>query len=424
MPPAPSRTIAVDFEHWRVVLRDEWLRRYGSPHFEPSRARYELMNKAIPYARQVEPRQHLTFDRAQIVLANEVFPEAAMADPLADLEVWNEWSSGIRAFPYPGRFSRLGLVAQEGKTTATSSVGVLGEIVAGLFAQTAISPKVLVRVVRRWPDFIFYTDDERYSFVEAKAFTMKQEPHAKDVIPTGLDERVQASLLGECAHQAVQQLNADPSIKVWGAFTAIRRISPFALSVTFVEFDCEHHRRTATTPREPPQAVITGLAQRALSMAAAELAPYQLQRLQTTRRTDNRVDVERKLVDHAQRFVPDLLAQAGPKDVVMESRPHVEAEIEHLVRSATVPELDEGKQFFTARALAAQGQTAPVRIVGDSLIQVVDLPREVIERLDQSWSPGRWSDASKPYEPMGPRAWRFGGAVYMVEDGASTADHP
>lgn len=413
MSPLPSAHLTVDFEHWRVELHDEWLTRFGSPHFEPSRARSELLTRVVRHGVQQGGRHTLRFDRAQIIVANEVFPEAAMADPLADLEVWNEWSSGVRAFPYPGRFSRLGLVTQEGKTSATSSVGVLGEIMAGLFAQAGISPTVLVRVVRRWPDFI-YTIGDRYAFVEAKAFTMRSEPGNEHLIPNGLGSRVQAPLLSECAHQAVLQLNADPAISVWGAFTAIRRIDPFELSVTFVEFDCGEHRRYSRLDRTLPQAVITGVAQRALSMAATRLAPQQLQQLQTLRRTNLREEVERQLVTLAQPFADSVLFEAGPQSAVDRSRGDVRDEIAHLARLATVPEQDEGRQFFAARALAAQGQAALVRAVGNDLIQVVDLSHTEIKSCDALWRPHAWESAVAPYSPLGPRAWRFGGLVYMV----------
>ena len=36
----------------------------------------------------------------------------------------------------------------------------MGEIMTGLFAQAGIAPWVLVRVIRRWPDFILYLRDE------------------------------------------------------------------------------------------------------------------------------------------------------------------------------------------------------------------------------------------------------------------------
>src|ERR1041385_3236587 len=162
--------IDVNFEHWRLALPDALLVRYGSPHFDPSTAGKELAKYAIGQVSKIS--SHSTnFHNEQILCANEAFPEAAVADPLADLDVWDEWRSGIRCFPYPGRFSRLGITSQEGKTSSPSSVGVLGEIMAGLYSQAAISPWIIVRVIRRWPDFIFYLSmSDKYAFVESKAF--------------------------------------------------------------------------------------------------------------------------------------------------------------------------------------------------------------------------------------------------------------
>jgi hypothetical protein len=51
----------------------------------------------------------LQFHEAQILRGNEAFPEAAVADPVADLEVWDEWRSGLRdlsspaPYPLPGK---------------------------------------------------------------------------------------------------------------------------------------------------------------------------------------------------------------------------------------------------------------------------------------------------------------------------------
>jgi len=96
---------------------------------------------------------------------------------------------------------------------------------AGLYAQAGIAPWVLVRVIRHWPDFIFYTGDDRYAFVEAKAYTGEVNEQNG-----GLWTQIPGDLLSECLMDAVQQLNADPFVKVWGAFTYIEQISPFRLS--------------------------------------------------------------------------------------------------------------------------------------------------------------------------------------------------
>jgi hypothetical protein len=160
--------IHVSFQHWCHVFSDKALIRYGSPHFDSHSAGQALRQEVVDRASQVEDVA-LQFSEEAILCANEAFPEAAVADPLADLEIWDEWSTGVRSFPYPGKYGRLGIQTQGPKTSSPASVGVIGEIMAGLFAQQGVAPWVLVRVIQKWPDFIFAEHDERYAFVEAKA---------------------------------------------------------------------------------------------------------------------------------------------------------------------------------------------------------------------------------------------------------------
>jgi hypothetical protein len=72
------------------------------------------------------------------------------------------------------------------------------EIMGDLFAQQGVAPWVLVRVIQKWPDFIFAEHDRRYAFVEAKAST---QPLPSS---TGLMGRVAPARLEECLVEAVQ----------------------------------------------------------------------------------------------------------------------------------------------------------------------------------------------------------------------------
>jgi hypothetical protein len=215
-----------EFRHIRYEIDDADLIKYGSPHFDAVTAGKHLKERLKNFGQKVTSfRGELS--RAHVLCGNEAFPEAAVSDPVADLELWDEWRSGTRVFPYPGRYSRLAIQTQGHKISSPSSVGVLGEIVAGIFAQAGIAPWVLVRVVRRWPDFIFATRDAHYAFVESKAFTLDGDDS---------EERRTDSTLGECLVDAVQQMNADAYVRVWLAFTVVRRISPeIELGVTFYE---------------------------------------------------------------------------------------------------------------------------------------------------------------------------------------------
>ena len=407
----PSQYVDVAFQHWRVELEDDWLIRFGSPHYE-SRAKNELFERCKAHGVPVTGSSiRLRFPRSQILLANEVFPEAAVADPLADLEIWDEWNSGIRVFPYPGQYSRLGLVTQQGKTSAPSSVGVLGEIMAGLFAQAYIAPWPLVRVVRYWPDLIFYSSREgRYSFVEAKASTGELGGYAP-----GLPRRVPATLLGECALYAVQQINSDPWVKVWGAFTVVTSISPFHLTVTFVEFDATQGRRPDISRRMMPHAVVTGLASRALVLAAQRMSPEDLSGLQPRKR-HYRMDAVRRLTHEARKHIEYLLIKAGPETAVSNSRAAIESEIEKLAATATVPQDQEreGRHFFEARRDAAQGAIAPIRAVGGQMINVRDLRDQEVEEIERGWHAEWETAAASARDGDGQEAWRFGGSLYWL----------
>ena len=253
--------IDVSFEHWAYELPEELLVRYGSPHFDENSAGRALSLEVKRDATRVTSHS-MVFQSSQILCGNEAFPEAAVADPIADLEVWHDWRSGIRAFPYPGRYGRLGIRRQEAKTSSPSSVGVLGEIMVGLYSQAGISPWIIVRVIRRWPDFIFYTEATgRYAFVEAKAFTQESSGRS------GLSVRIPDALLGECLVKAVHQTNADPFVTVWGSFTDIVQVAPMRLLVTFLELNPPSSKLDFDLPRFLPQPVLVGLAERAISRA-------------------------------------------------------------------------------------------------------------------------------------------------------------
>ncbi len=110
--------IDVTFQHWSYVFSGEELSRYGSRYFSQKTAGQVLL-KAMREKATRKSSHQAAFDPKQILCANEAFPEAAIADPLADLEVWDDWRSGSRAFPYPGRYSRLQHISVQCDLVAT-----------------------------------------------------------------------------------------------------------------------------------------------------------------------------------------------------------------------------------------------------------------------------------------------------------------
>ena len=419
----------VRFQHWEYETADELLIRYGSPFFSRTDAGNALQERLLAGAVMVSS-QTFSFPEQQILCANEAFPEAAVADPLADLQVWAEWETGHRVFPYPGRFSRLGLTRQEGKISSPSSVGVLGEIFAGLFAQAYIAPQVLVRVIRHWPDLIFYSENEIYAFVEAKAFTEKLDGRL-------LSDRVPGALLKELLCNAVAQLNADPHLEIWGAFTGVLSIQPqFAVAVTFLRLTPPPGRRGANPRKNLPPAVVRGVAERALAQATANLGPEVLAALDDPRlpgrgpsggssslwgKRLSRVEVEAVLRESAMREAEEVLARSGPAVAVAGSREEIEEEVNRLVEECRPNELRGGKRFFEIKQSAVGSSLERVRAAGDEWIFMANLAPADLHQVQAGWRRS-WETAADPITIIdGYPVWRGGGAAYCI--GPDTLDH-
>lgn len=421
----------VHFQHWDYEIPSELLTRYGSPHFSVQEAGRALLPKFLRGA-HLTNHCRVNFNERHILCANEAFPEAAVADPLADLRVWDEWCNGSRRFPYPGRFSRLGLTHQEKKTSSPSSVGVVGEIMAGVFSQAFVGPQVVVRCIRHWPDLIFHADADIFAFVESKAFT-----NAK--LSSRLDERIPDALLREIMYAAVQQLNADPHLDVWGAFTGIVQIQPqLVATVTMIRLTPPGGRRQANPRSELPLAVVKGVAERAVAQAAVGLSPMQLQVFTTPKRVKKgqgtatsyqeivediaprlygkhelpRKEVEKILCESAMRQVESVLTDAAPKVAVEGSRDLIEAEVKKLIHSYKPSEALVGKRFFEIKSTGELSTLQKVRPAAEDWIFMADLGPEELHKVESNWRPA-WENAAAPLTVCdGHEVWRCGGAAY------------
>jgi hypothetical protein len=396
----------VHFQHWGYEIPSELLTRYGSPHFSIQEAGRALLPKFLRGA-HLAGHCLVNFNERHILCANEAFPEAALADPLADLRVWDEWCNGSRRFPYPGRFSRLGLTHQEKKTSSPSSVGVVGEIMAGVFSQAFVGSQVVVRCIRHWPDLIFHADADIFAFVESKAFT-------NATLSSRLDERIPDALLREMMCAAVQQLNADPHLDVWGTFTGIVQIQPqLVATVTMIRLVPPAGRRQANPRSELPLAVVKGVAERAVAQAAVKLSPLQLQSFAASAKKEIlRHQVEEVLRETAMREVESVLTDAAPKIAVEGSRDLIEAEVKKLIHAYKPSEALVGKRFFEIKSTGELSTLQKVRQVGEDWIFMADLGPEELHKVESSWQPA-WENAAKPLTDCeGHEVWRCGGAAY------------
>ncbi len=291
-------------------------------------------------------------------------------------------------------------------------MGVVGEILTGFFAQAGVSPWVLVRVVRRWPDFIFSHRDGTYSFVESKAFT--GDPSGS----TGLPARVLDSLLIEGAVQAAQQLNSDPFGRVWCSFTRIRDITPMRFEVTFLELSVSDARRASQVVRVLPAPVAEGLAERAVNQAAAKLGirtPADIH-LHAPAGEGGRLG---RLQQAAEEEIDGLLAETSEGTDVYADRGPIAEAIARIIRTLEKrrvklrrPEEREGRRLMEAKEAASGGRLARLRESSGGVVLLADLPRAWQEKVRRAWSP-EWSAAIRPWTHLGPTPlWRCGGALY------------
>ena len=380
----------VKFQHHKIKLQDAELRLFGSPHFSNKEAGEAI--QGIVNSRSEYPifEDCFEFDRKQILSANEVFSESAMADPLADLEIWDEWRTGAREFPFAGKYSRLSIAEQKGKVASSTALGVLGEIFTGLFCQNYISPWVLVRPIRRWPDFIYYQEGGRYAFVESKAFTGTAEKDGSNL------ERIRGALLRDCLVDTVRQLNADPFVTVWLMFTELNSIHPMSLSVTALELDAPDAHREQIVQQVVPGAVIKGITERVLSAAIASKDDT------IVNRQDERMskkDIQAfwdEVLDVVPRETERLVGNAAPKSLHDEVCKAVAFEAGAIVRKYKKPPKvsDRGQRLTEAKLLASAGKLAQLRSIGDKKIYLADLNEKIRTEIETSWKAG-WVNANQ-----------------------------
>jgi hypothetical protein len=417
--------IEVSFEHWRYEFSKEDLQ-YGSPANNSEKNAKAALRTAVKKAKQIQ-KGAITFTRDQILCANEAFPEAAIADPLADLEVWNEWRSGVRIFPHPGKYSRLSITNQLPKGNSPSSIGVIGEIIAGLFGQALISPIVLVRVIKEWPDFIFAPQpggDGRYAFLEAKARTKisTNSNCATEENLFGISE----GELGDCLLNAVRHQNFDPFVRVWYSFTVIQELSPgYRFCTRFLELETPQSERDMRQ-KTVPKVVIKGLAERAIQkgiycfLEEKEIPSKSqwdiLDRFTSGQRNKKRKDIESILIHISVQQIEKVLMEIPYEGIMKIDRKELERSIEEQVREMVIPEVD-GDLGRLLPQIMDDGSTFIRRLGLDSLYKL-ELTVEERTELYQNWK-SDWTQANASWKPTRssnkPKTfWCFGSAAFAL----------
>jgi hypothetical protein len=218
-----------NFEHWKWEIPEDLLIQYGSPYSTTAEAFKALSSHLKINAVQITSEKH-RIPEVAIIAGNEAYPESAISDPLSDLLVWYDWKTGRRGFPYTGQYAPLSLSGQKPKSVSTAAVGVIGEILTGLYSQSKIGFSPLARVINRWPDFIF-TQSSKIHFIEAKA-SIDDLTAGKPIQHFGNHQKG----LKEVLINAIQHLALEPQVTIWGGFVSID-VSNYEISfaVTFLE---------------------------------------------------------------------------------------------------------------------------------------------------------------------------------------------
>lgn len=410
--------IKVHFQHWQYEISSEYLTRYGSPYYSKNEAGAAIWHQ-MSASGVCAQDANLEIQEAQVTCGNEAFPESALADPLADLRIWDEWVSGNRVFPYPGKFSRLGVTHQESKIAAPTSVGVLGEIITGLFSQALVSPQVLVRAIRHWPDLIFYLSGDLYAFVESKAFTDAQ-------VARTLRDRIPEAVAKELLYDAVHQLNADPHLEVWGCFTGVVTVQPeFMLTVTTIRITPPPSARRSKPREVLPSAVVRGLVERAIAQAALRIPDDDLSSLDSKQnknsrpygfgeRRKSRKEVQEMLLEAAREEVESLLAEAATKQAVESSMKQIESELKNLVHATKYSGLQVGRRFFEIKRDSTVCMLSKIRPFGADWIFMANLELRQDALLRSGW----FADLNRVISPVasvdGFEVWRCGGALFAI----------
>ncbi|MEO1431908.1 MAG: hypothetical protein AAFV71_23165 [Cyanobacteria bacterium J06633_8] len=380
--------IKVSFEHYKFLITEE-LKSYNSGYFDNAERKAVLLEEFNRQS-QLVSRGEAEFHRHQILCANEVFPEAAVANPLADLEVWNLWKSGYRRFPYPGTYRKFNITSQLPKTNSPSSVGVLGEIIAGLFGQAIISPFILVRPIRRFPDFIYSTNNGLYAYLESKAFTTVDSED-------GLFSRVKRNELVNFLVESLREMVSDSHVKTWGSFTYIQEINPTKLFTTFIEVDFKERDKSKLELGIMPEPVIQGLAEIAIERGVAKMLNEGIINFR------NQQNIETLLMNCAFQEVEALMYEFSLEFASDINYKSINKAITKLVGKVNYSEL---------------GRVNPENLVSEAQIylegrrfEMYDIAREQRLEVEERWN-ADWESATEKFNIDNMYGWRFSNKLF------------
>jgi hypothetical protein len=216
----------------------------------------------------------------------------------------------------------------------------------------------------------------------------------------------------DCINHAVHQLNADPFVTVWFSFTEICRIDPLELRVTFIELNAPEQRSIDQTRRVVPQAVVQGLAERAVSTGTAKVLQKEGYFPGDSVGTKNRHGKnQREIEAFSVEEVAEVMIDAVPDALHESAKEEIQKQARKLAAKAVPRSTDPGKRMTAAKELASEGQCGELRSLGSERFYLVDLTAEQRKLLEREWSPN-WEQAVQKWKTIrGTDFWRCSSAA-------------
>lgn len=382
--------LEIDFKHVKYEFASS-LERMTSPHFSDAEARQRL-GESFFQQKNIEDSSMISLREDLILFANEAFPESAVNDPIGDLKIWHLWQTGIRSFPYPGQYLPLEIFSQGTKIRSTSSMGVIGECLSGLFATAGIGPWPIVRVINRWPDFIFHDrKNQRFALLESKAFADIHGATSK------FEDRFDKKILEDFLLGALQHLVSDRGVSVWGGFTSIKSVDPFKVQLTFVETSLAQNSLSVSNStvvdmiaefvlqvalnRFLPQLVEEGprVVKKTLMAEEGEISPIVLIAINDAIKQLPRLAVEALSEADNSRII---------EEVILGLRKNHKKILKYL---SDVGELKQTRSGFST------GGYETIREIGDIKLVARRVTNAEAEKIDKNWQPS-WNTVGQPIE--------------------------
>ncbi len=400
--------IGIQFQHWHYQFSSTILNHCSS--YRKKNETESLFYDSLKSSAIQKEETKVNITEQQVLYANEVFPEAAIVNPLEDLRCWETWRSGAKIYPYPGKYARLSINNQLPKNSSPSSVGVLGEIIAGIIGQAIISPNIVTRVINRWPDFIFCPINKRYSFLEAKAFSQRA---TKEGLCSKF--KMPKDLIKEALHTTAKDLLLDRSLKIWYSFTEIKSISPsINLVVNFFEFECEEY---AESPVCDLPCLIEGLAEQAIQRAIYKIVKSQDYdiKLLSKGKSNRRDFLEKELIKTSKDTSQEVIEQSFLKKDDINSK-KLEEHIINQVKKLKLTEWETDKDWILRNEFI-EPKDEPDQL--SSKVYQLNVSLNEQWKLNSSWKSSP-ENVVNPYqliihpnEKLETEIWRYGSRLFF-----------